>query len=217
MLAGIKMSQEKLQKIYLDKIKEVLDRLKVCESFLDSYNESQSVFVFEAAVLQMRKALECVAYAAIAPNKKEYAEFRANAESQPDYTKDFHAGKIMQLLAKINPDFYPKPVSAPINKGPGKWHFENRDDESLTKKKLESFYDRLGKFLHADNPWGHDKGQTNLLKEIPEIIKAIRLLLSWHYTTIRTQDFNGVWVVEIQANEQPHIIVGQAMGEFSVK
>ncbi len=67
------------------------------------YQDSQSVFAFEAAVLQMRKAFECVAYAAIAPNKKEYAEFRAKTDKQPDYTKDFHASKIMKLLSKINP------------------------------------------------------------------------------------------------------------------
>ena len=212
------MSQTELQSIYLRKMSEGLDRLKACESFLDSYRESQNVFVFEAAVLQMRKALECVAYAAIAPNKKEYAEFRTQAEKQPDYTKDFNAGKILQLLSKINPDFYPKPISAPIRIEPGKWHFDMRKDESLTKNKFKSFYDRLGKFLHADNPWGHDKGLKNLLDDIPEIITSIRLLLSWHFTTIRTPDFNGVWVVEAPANgTPPHVIIGQAEGDFVVK
>ena len=76
-------------------------------SFLESYSESQNIFVFEAAVLQMRKSLECLAYAAIAPNKEEYAKFRAGADSRPDYTKDFHAGRILQALKNVNPDFYP--------------------------------------------------------------------------------------------------------------
>ena len=212
------MNPLELQTIYIGKVKEALDRLKACESFLESYRDSQDVFAFEAAVLQMRKALECVAYAAIAPNKKEYAAFRAKAEKQPDYTKDFHAGKILNLLSKINPDFFPKPVSAPVNLGPGKWHFDKREDESLTKNKFESFYDRLGKFLHADNPWGHDKGVKNLLDDIPKVISSVRLLLSWHFTAIRTPEFNGLWVLEAPANgEQPRVIVGRAEGDFVIK
>lgn len=212
------MSQAQLQEIYLSKVNEGLDRLKACESFLDTYQGSQSIFLFEAAVLQIRKALECVAYAAIAPNKKEYVEFRAKADKQPDYTKDFHAGKILKLLSKINPDFFPKPVSAPINIGPGKWHFDRREDGSFTKTQFESFYDRLGKFLHADNPWGHDKGLKNLLDDIPKAIESVRLLLSWHFTTIRASEFNGVWVIEAPVNgEKPRVIVGQADGDFLVK
>ena len=212
------MSRMGLQTIYLRKVSEGLNRLKACESFLDSYQESKDIFILEAAVLQIRKALECVAYAAIAPNKKEYAEFRARAAIQPDYTKDFHAGKILKLLSKINPDFYPKPVSAPLSLEPGKWHFDKREDESLTKNKFKSFYDRLGKFLHADNPWGHEKGMKNLIDEIPRVINSVRLLFSWHFTTIRTPEFNGVWVIEVPANgEQPRVIIGQAEGDFVVK
>lgn len=212
------MTQTDLQNIYLSKVTECIKRLAASEAFLGSYLEAKDVFAFEAAVLQMRKALECLAYAAIAPNRDEYAEFRASAEKQPDYSKDYHAGKIMLLLSKINPDFYPKPISAPINQGPGKWHFDKREDDSLTKKQFESFYDRLGKFLHADNPWGQDKGLLNLVEDIPRIIASVRLLLSWHFTTIRAPEFSGVWVVEVPAEGSgPRIIVGQSDGDFVVK
>ncbi len=212
------MSQIQLQKIYLGKVEECLNRLKACESFLESYKETESIYFLESAILQMRKALECVAYAAIAPNKKEYKEFRAKADRQPDYTRDFHAGKILKMLSRINKDFYPKPVSAPINNGPGKWHFEKRVDESLTKKQFSSFYDRLGKFLHADNPWGNDKGIKNLLEDIPKVMESVKLLLSWHFTKISTPKFTGVWVVEAPfSGKKPKIIIGQADGEFLVK
>ena len=96
------MSEAQLQKIYLGKMEECLERLMACEEFLESYKESESVYFLEAAILQMRKSLECVAYAAIAPNKKEYKEFRAKADRQSDYTRDFHAGKILEMLSKIN-------------------------------------------------------------------------------------------------------------------
>lgn len=212
------MDEAHAQEIYISKLSEGLSRLLACESFLERYHASESVFEAEAAILQIRKAMECVAYAAVAPNKSEYAEFRAKAEKQPDYTKDYHAGKILRMLGNINADFYPKPVSAPIKTGPGQWHFDRREDDSLSKKQFESFYDRLGKMLHADNPWGNEKGLINLIADIPPIIGSLRLLLSWHFTVIRTPEFNGVWVVESPNNgQQPRVVVGQADGEFVVE
>ena len=99
------------------------------------------MFVLESAILQMRKALEAVAFAAITPNKGQYAEYRAQAEKNSDFTKDFNARSILQFLGKINPDFYPMPTSAPIAVSPGNWHFDRRKDDSLSKDKFKSFYD----------------------------------------------------------------------------
>lgn len=208
----------KLQAIYLGNISEALARLTACERFISSYSVSRDVFVLDAAILQMRKALEAFAFAAIAPNKTQYEKYRAQAERNPDFTKDFNARSILQFLSKVNADFYPLPASAPIAVAPGNWHFDRRNDNSLTKEKFASFYDRLGKHLHADNPWGNDKCLDNLAKDIPEVIAATRALLSWHFTTIRTPQFSGVWVVEAPSSgAPPRIIVGQADGEFVVQ
>lgn len=207
-----------LQTIYLGKISEALARLSACERFLCAYTTSKDVFALESSILQMRKALEAVAFAAIAPNKSQYAVYRARAEKNSDFTKDFNARSILQFLGKINADFYPLPASAPIAVSPGSWHFDRRQDNSLSKEKFGSFYDRLGKHLHADNPWGNDKGLDNLAKDIPEVIAATRSLLSWHFTTIRTPEFSGVWVVEAPSSgASPRVIVGQADGEFVVQ
>lgn len=207
-----------IQAIYLRKISEALARLGACERFLGLYRTSKDIFVLESAILQMRKALEAVAFAAIAPNKDQYAKFRAQAEKNTDFTKDFNARSILQFLCKVNADFYPVPASAPIAVSQGNWHFDRREDNSLTKDRFETFYDRLGKYLHADNPWGKDKGLTNIANDIPEVISAIRSLLSWHFTTIRTPDFSGVWVVEVPNNgDPPRVVVGKADGEFIVQ
>lgn len=207
-----------LRNIYLGKISEALARLAACDRFLSSYNSSKDVFTLESAILQLRKALEAVAFAAIAPNKEQYAEYRANAQKSTDFTKDFNARSILQFLSNVNADFYPSPVSAPIAVSPGNWHFDRREDNSLTKEKFKRFYDRLGKHLHSDNPWGNDKGLENLAKDIPEVIAATRSLLSWHFTTIRTPQFSGVWVVEAPSDGQPpRVITGEADGEFVIQ
>ncbi|MGH8591781.1 MAG: hypothetical protein ACREXX_21435 [Gammaproteobacteria bacterium] len=78
--------------------------------------------------------------------------------------------------------------------------------------------DRLGKCLHADNPWGSAKGMQNLLADLPRVIGQLRVLLEWHFTVIRTPEFSGVWVVEAPANgNPPRILLGKAEGEFVVQ
>jgi hypothetical protein len=197
-------------------VSEAASRLSAAEALL-SISSVADLYRLEAAILQVRKALEAVAFAAIAPNRAQYEAFRANAEKPADYRKDFNARSILMRLEQINADFYPIPLLSPKRQSDGVLHFERRPDGYLTKKGFESFYDRLGKYLHADNPWGDDKGLNNLLVELPRVIGQVRVLLAWHITVIRAPEFNGVWVVEVPATGSPcRILLGRAEGEFVV-
>lgn len=205
------------QEIYLAKINEAFARLKACDYFLDCYSKDAAASLLKSAVLQKRKAMEAVAYAAIAPNKARYEQFRAQADRPADYRRDYNARAILQYLAKINPDFYPIPLAPPTETQPGHWHFEKKPDGYLTKNRFESLYDRLGKFLHADNPWGNDKGAANLVADLPAAMTQLRELLALHRTIVRTPHFIGVWVIEVPVDGRvPHIIAGQATGDFVV-
>ena len=212
------MSEAELQQMYLRKINEASERVDACASFLSEHARTSSIYEFESSVLQIRKALECIAFASIAPNKTAYEKLRKEADRPTDYRKDFNARKIIQLLSAINKDFYPIPVLPPVKQASGEWHFDRKTNGFLTKKKFESFYDRLGKYLHADNPWGNDKGVQNLVKELPRVIDQVRELLALHFTVIRTPEFNGIWVVEAGPTlSAPRIVYGQANGEFVVQ
>lgn len=204
------------QKIYLNKMSEAVARIGASEEFLESFRKTGSVPMLEASVLQMRKALECVAYAAIAPNKNGYERFRKQAENPADYRKDYNAKSIFTNLSKINPDFYPSPLLPAIQLAPGRWHYDQKSDGFLTKKRFEAFYDRLGKYLHADNPWGSNKGVTNLVTELPTVAAHTKSLLSLHRTIIRASNLQEVWVVAVpEDGSHPHMIKGQAFGEFT--
>ncbi|WP_228142545.1 hypothetical protein [Acinetobacter seifertii] len=99
-----------LQKIYADKVNEALFRLNKCEVLINSYFEIRDVLDLESSILHMRKALEILALASIAPNKIKYQEYRAQANKNPDYTKDYKASSILKALSEINSDFYPIPL-----------------------------------------------------------------------------------------------------------
>ena len=79
-------------------------------------------------------------------------------------------------------------------------------------------YDKLGKYLHADNPWGHDKNLKNFVDTLPKEIKAIESLLSLYFTTIRTDNFIGVWVIKTTSDPiSVEVTVGYANEDFSIK
>lgn len=203
--------------IYLAKMEEIKRRLPFSEQQLIAYHNTKDLYYLENSILHLRKTLESIAYASIAPNKKEYSELRARSDKQPDFRKDYNGRRVLEQLAIVNKDFYPIPLEKPNKVGPNQWHFERRKKAFLTKKRFERVYDRLGKYLHSDNPWGHDKRYLNLAKELPTIYNEIRTLLFLHFTVIRMGGFGEVWVIELGDDNLPaRVITGMAEGEFVV-
>jgi hypothetical protein len=207
-------SVEAMKEIYLAKVNECLMRLRAGESFLQVFQSTREFPQADAAILQLRKSLEAIAFASIAPNKAKYAEFRSRSEDQPDYTKDFHAKKIFRALGKINRSFYPVPLLPAVRQPKGSWHFDRRTHEVLSKKRFENVYDRLGRHLHSANPWSAQAGFDSLLAELPTVISETFALIELHATFIQTPEFKGVWVVEAPRVGVPRIITGEADGEF---
>ncbi|WP_028100466.1 hypothetical protein [Pseudoduganella violaceinigra] len=204
--------------VYLDKMAEARTRLAACESYASVFGQSQDLIALESAALQLRKAMEAIALAAIAPNKKQYADFRQLAVKSPDFRKDYQADTIFLTISNFNPDFYPDPIQGPVQASSGHWHFERRGPDYLKKDQFVSLYKRLGKFLHADNPWGGDKGWVNLAKDLPQAVPKLRNLLLKHRTVIRAEDFSGVWVVDVPGDgSPPQMFQARAAGSFVVE
>ncbi|WP_426172608.1 hypothetical protein [Pseudoduganella sp. R-34] len=203
-------------KIYLDLMQESLERLAASEKYLAGYTALGHRCELESAALQLRKAMEAVAFAAIAPNKQMYAAFRKSASKPAHYGADWQANSIFLSLKEVNPDFYPDPLLPETRVGPNSWHFDRPVDGYMKQNNFESLYKRLGKYLHADNPWGDDKGWDNFAKGLPDAIMKIRALLKKHRTIIRAPEFNGVWIVDAPSDgTPPRMIRAVADGPFT--
>jgi hypothetical protein len=205
-------------KIYLEKMTEALERLKASEEYLSAHMGSPNRFALESAALQLRKAMEAIAFSAIAPNKQQYSAIRKQAAKPAGFTKDWQADSIFLVLTKVNPDFYPEPLLQPTQIAPNAWHFGKPFGGYMKRNSFETMYKRLGKFLHSDNPWGTDKGWAQLSGDILDAISKIRVLLKKHRTLIRAPGFNGVWIVDAPNDgTPPRMIRAAADGEFTTK
>lgn len=212
------MKESGLQSIYLSQISESASRLAAALRYLASFTQTGSSPDLESATLQIRKAMETIAYAVVAPDKKLYASLRAKADQSPDFTRDYHANKIFTALAKVNKDFYPIPLEPPVRRADGSWHFERRSSGFMTRKQFESTYDRLGKHLHAHNPWASGKALENLAKDLPSILESIRALLDRHVRFIQTQTYHGAWVIEMdRMSNEPKLLVADATGPYAIQ
>ena len=205
-----------LQKIYTDKVNEALFRLQKCESLIESYFEIKDLLDLESSILHLRKALEIFALASIDPNKIKYQEYRAQADKNPDYTKDYKASSILKALSGINSDFYPIPLLPAKKLENGTWHFDRKTGKFFDKNQFIKLYDRLGKYLHADNPWGINKEWEDFALVVRDGISSIRDLFKLYFTVIRTPEFTGVWVLETRENVV-QFLVAESHGEFIVE
>lgn len=212
------MSQSHIIEIYLNNMRDVKKRLKYAEDQLDVFNNTRNYLFLENATLHTRKALECIAYASIAPNKDAYSEFRSESETPADFRKDYHGGKILKMLSQINKDFYPLPLVAPKSTGERQWHFDRLNSGYLTKNQYIKLYDRLDKFLHSDNPWDNDKGYINLAKDMPKYFQKVKSLLQIHATFVQQKHSRHAFVVDMGSEEKDvSMITAIANGAFNVE
>lgn len=198
---------------YIDCMKQVKYRLQHIDELIKFISGEHSPFALESVALQVRKILELIAFSSIASCKGLYENIRFEYD-QNDYRKDWNAKSILLTMDKINPGFYPNPFkfSTGLVERDGKRGREicPISENYLTRKKFEKLYARVGKFLHADNPWGADKGSTHFKNDLPEIIAQIKQLLNFHFVQIKSGDGLKLWMVQMGTYEQsPQMLIAE--------
>jgi hypothetical protein len=194
--------------IYREMMAEALYRLKSADKCLKDSNNHQDSVQVDSAILQMRKAMEAIAFSAIAPSKKLYEARRGQK-----FRHDFRAKMIMSTLDAINPDFYPLPLVPAVFQQDEGWHFGRKTTGYMTRKCFENLYERLGKHLHTINPWRHDQDLHSLLNELPAAIDAAFELLEVHLAVIHTgPDTTQVWIVDAKRDGTVAMTIAMADG-----
>ena len=100
---------------YCDCMEEIKRRTNVINGFLrGELSTSYKMTNIESVYLQFRKVLELIALASLVANKDEYAK------QQAKFVQHWHAGRILDDLTQVNPQFYPVPGVQVIDKATGK-------------------------------------------------------------------------------------------------
>lgn len=186
---------QKALSIYLNCMEEAKHRIAAAEMYCAGVT-SQPILDTESSCLQLRKTLELVAYASIAPHKSKYAKWRAESPKNPsDYSKDYNGRAILTSLKAINPYSYPRPLSPRVKTENG-WHYPKFQGDCLTKKKYERLYDKCSALLHADNPWGNKKFYDQFRQNIPRYVALVRSLLNVHSIIIQHDGGTSAVIIE---------------------
>jgi hypothetical protein len=158
----------------------------------------------EIACLQVRKALEQVAYASLAASRDMYSQVR------PQFERDWSAKRILEQIEKVHPDFYPVAVS-PVRLGPNRVHFELVADGFLTRDDFVFLYDRCSDAIHDWNPYREGPRVVELQRPMAEWAQRIEKLLAWH--RIRLVGQADILVIQLcSPSGRAHVFTGSPTG-----
>jgi len=138
--------------LYRNQMNLIKQRMSAIKSILDKHTftlyEQTDI---EFCALQLRKVIELIMLGSLVVNadvyESKYSEIR-------DWKSDWNAKYICNDLARVNDKFYPQPIKVSHGTDGKVNHWERIDDECITAEKMLIVYDKIGRFMHSDNPFG---------------------------------------------------------------
>jgi hypothetical protein len=128
--------------------------------------------------------LELIALGSLVLNRKEFE--RVNAE----FAKFWNARLILQDIERLNPEFYPRPITDIDKK------LVDIKEGFLTREQFAKVYEKCGAILHAENPFGSKIDYAFYGKSIPIWVSQIMRLLSNH--AIRLLNDPNLYIVHMK-------------------
>jgi len=162
--------------LYLKLMTDIKHRLNFINLILGKNNTTGSIETnVEFCCLQLRKILELISLSSLVMNKSVFEKQNVK------YEKFWNSRLILQDIERINSDFYPKPIVIDIENSTT----ENRmlydmKDGFLTKQEFINVYEKCGKILHNENPYGTKIDYDYYGKQIKIWSEKIIFLLKLH-------------------------------------
>jgi hypothetical protein len=190
---------------YATSMAEVRERLTIARRTIAAVKAagSEDVVSIETIFIQFRKCLELIVFGSLIANRDIYSQ------QYTDYQNDGRAKKLVEHLRKLNPDFYPVPVSAPVSTGHRTFSLAAATEPYLTDADLVRLFDISSRILHIRNPFSQEPVTHNLGFSVDEWADRIQALLRWHFI----QQLNGPrWLVQIPESGKVHVYPGLPSG-----
>ena len=181
--------------IYANCMKEVKQRLAmigrpIAKNYLDG------IFYLEFSCLQMRKICELFSFATLIANRKLYEKI------QKDFHKNWNFKRILNVVEKINPKYFPEPLKLTKNRHSKKNIFEGIKNDFLLRKNIEKIYSECCDYVHAQN---HYKDLKNFYpKNYKEFLPWQKKLIDWKNKFIKLLNCH---VIGIKCKEHTQIFI----------
>jgi hypothetical protein len=161
---------------YCNLMEDIKTRISVVNNALDpDLGDMPWVIRLEVVYLQYRKILEEIAFGTLISNHTQFSVVFKN------FSKYWNAADLLRDVAKVNPDFYPRPVVQVASATQGvDGHLEDRAKDYLTKDEFLTLYGRCGDILHERNPFSGKNQDKWYLDHAPEWREKITALLNSH-------------------------------------
>jgi hypothetical protein len=167
-------------RIYIECMTELRERLHAVMwlAYGEQVLKGTSGFVQEAQLLQLRMVLELIAFSSLTANQEKYAAVFSSFDSH------WKAAKMLAVLEKVNPHFYPTPVRlkghGPVPSGRERARYEVLKDGFLTRVDFVFLYDACSAAVHARNPFSA-RTSVEIKYDFPVWVERIRSLLRIHF------------------------------------
>lgn len=177
---------------YVKGMAELRQRLGTVRAVLDGrIGTGNNTFDAELIFIQLRKALELIAFGSPCANRAQYSQVHRN------FTQHWNAKRLLTDLEKVNPRFYPEPLHEPREMPDKTKHFDRPVDGFLTGDEFAQLYDSSAEVLHIRNPFRTGDPTIHIGYNVDQWVARIQRLLVWHVMHLTD---GGVWVVMIPAD-----------------
>lgn len=152
----------------------------------------------EFCCLQIRKILELIALGSLIANNNHFKEQKIKFETF------WNARLILQDIERLNPNFYPSPIKETPHSDPTiKMDLQNLNEGYLTKNDFIKVYEKCGKIMHADNPFGSKTDLDYYEKQIDIWLEQIMTLLNSHL--IKLVDDTNLYLIHMREDRDDKV------------
>jgi len=204
--SGISLAKYKSQ---MEIIKNRINTIELILSTSSKYTTPYPYTNIELCALQLRKIIESIILSSLVANSDIYNRtFRKLA-------KAWNASNIYKELVKLNPRFFPEPIRIIKHPERRKEYSDGsvdtgdkfvRKDGYITAEEAIEILGRIGKFMHATNPFSDEVDIDYYEKLVFETSQRIKQLLSIHL--VHFIDESGMYYVAMAEAKTNNVVVG---------
>ena len=166
-------------------------RLEVIDRFLNrQVTTGYEIPDLETTCLQFRKIFELIAMSSLCANREKCSEV------QQRFDKLWNAAEILKFVERLNPHFYPVPITRQFIKKDGiTGTISHLKEGFLTQDELVEAHGRCGDLLHAENPYREQETDVKKWWQYFQMWKNKTIMLLQLHTTQLVDDETQWWVV----------------------